>query len=310
MWEELASYWKESKLPSMFIGDFNETLSPSDRGSQFFSTEGSNDFQNFLQEVEVIEISPSNGSFTWFHNNRKSKLDRCFVNPEWITTFPQLCTSLLNRTISDHCPILAQTSLPSNGPTPFRFLNRWINHPTYLPTIRKVWLDNSHLLVPDKLKMVKEKLKSWNKNEFGSIDDNIRRLENQIQRFDSLASARNLDENELHDRKLAQLQLWTWLKRKESYWAQNSRSKWIKEGDRNTKYFHTLASIRKRKNSISSLMLNSTNPVHFADLSKEASNYFRNLFKEELNIRPRFENLKFKRLLPSQVSMLTEPVSD
>lgn len=85
-----------------------------------------------------------------------------------------------------------------------------------------------NLPMPEKLKAVKERLKSWNKSEFGLIDDNIRKLEDKIQNIDSVANSRSLEDHELQERNVAQVNLWTWLKRKESYWAQNSRSKWLK----------------------------------------------------------------------------------
>ena len=163
--------------------------------------------------------------------------------------------------------------------------------------------------MPEKLKAVKERLKSWNKSEFGLIDDNIRKLEDKIQNIDSVANSRSLEDHELQERNVAQVNLWTWLKRKESYWAQNSRSKWLKEGDRNTKYFHTMASIRKRKNTISSLLLDNTNFVDPAGIRKEAISYFQKIFNEEIDHRSRFENLGFKQLMPSHISMLMAPFS-
>lgn len=108
---------------------------------------------------------------------------------------------------------------------------------------------------------------------FGHIDQNIATLEEKIQNLDSSSNNRPLTKSELRERKAAQQELWTWLKRKEVFWAQNSRGKWLKEGDKNTRYFHTLASIRKRKNSITSLSINGSDIADPAGLKMEAIKY-------------------------------------
>jgi hypothetical protein len=43
---------------------------------------------------------------------------------------------------------------------------------------------------------------------------------------------------------------------KEKIWRQRAKRQWVKEGDKNSSYFHTVATIQKRQNVIQSLKLN------------------------------------------------------
>lgn len=50
-----------------------------------------------------------------------------------------------------------------------------------------------------------------------------------------------------------QLELSKWLMRSEILWKQKSRELWLKEGDKNTKFFHLSTIIRRRHNSIDAI---------------------------------------------------------
>jgi hypothetical protein len=69
------------------------------------------------------------------------------------------------------------------------------------------------------------------------------------------------------------------LYREEMMWLQRSRLTWLKEGDRNTKYFHSKAVWRARKNRIRKLV--DDDGVSHEDASTMqhmATEYFQNLF--------------------------------
>ncbi|KAK5843386.1 hypothetical protein PVK06_005842 [Gossypium arboreum] len=71
----------------------------------------------------------------------------------------------------------------------------------------------------------------------------------------------------------------------EKYWALRVRSQWLKEGDRNTHYFHVRASGYRKKNSIERLK-----DAHgdWHDNKEEifniAWNYFNDFFKTSINL--------------------------
>ena len=310
IWREISTYQKANPCPCLIIGDFNEILKAADRGSLNFSQTGIDNLKEFMQEHQFLEIPSTSGGFTWFRGNSKSIIDRLIVSPEWITTFPSIKMSLLQRGLSDHCPLYVHSQARNWGPKPFRFLNCWLTDPKCMNVIKSSWKEAVNQPITEKFRTVKRSLKEWNHNEFGNIDANIKKLENTIQHYDNVNNERDLDSHELETRKQAQVELWQWIKRKELYWAQQSRIRWLKEGDRNTKFFHTVASNKRRKNTIGSIEVNGEKVDDPSQIKSEAVKFFKSIFREEFSNRPIFEDLQFNKISPEQATSLTLPFSN
>ena len=69
------------------------------------------------------------------------------------------------------------------------------------------------------------------------------------------------------------------LKREEIYWVQRSRISWLKHGDKNTKFFHSKATQRRKKNHISGIQNSQGQWVEdLEEVVVVVSAYFDNLF--------------------------------
>lgn len=91
------------------------------------------------------------------------------------------------------------------------------------------------------------RLSQWNKQEFGHVGHQIKTLRNRLQVLEA-APEQNTDSI----RQVRQT-LNSWLDMEEVMWKQRSRNNYLKEGDRNTSFFHTKASNRKQRNWIQGL---------------------------------------------------------
>ena len=73
---------------------------------------------------------------------------------------------------------------------------------------------------------------------------------------------------------------------------QRSREKHIKEGDRNTRYFQTVANQRRRKTTIHQMVGPEGVATETVDIQRIATDYYKDLFryekKEDININDEF----------------------
>lgn len=124
-------------------------------------------------------------------------------------------------------------------------------------------------------------LKKWNKDTFGNIFRRKKTLLDKLESVDAriaITTSATLEDT--------RARLWreyeTVLMQEEILWFQKSRAKWLEHGDRNTKYFHGVTTIRRRRNKYD--MLQDDIGTWVSDpktLEALASQYFKNLFQDE-----------------------------
>jgi hypothetical protein len=69
-------------------------------------------------------------------------------------------------------------------------------------------------------------------------------------------------------------------------WRQKSRGLWLQEVDKCTKFFPTMASSNKKRNSIDSLLIDDTISTNWLEISKQIVQFYKKLFTEQFSLRP------------------------
>jgi hypothetical protein len=76
-------------------------------------------------------------------------------------------------------------------------------------------------------------------------------------------------------------------------WRQKSRILWFRKGDRGKKFFHTMANSNRRRNSIDSLLIDSTISTNRSKINEHIIQFYKRLFLEWFSRRPVVNDLSF-----------------
>lgn len=112
---------------------------------------------------------------------------------------------------------------------------------------------SGHKNVPssESLNHIKLRLKDWNKNEYGNIFEKKKVVEGKMQELNQALITDGFDKVR-SDQATKYHQDWENLcKQEEIFWRQNSRVQWLKEGERNTRFFHRSTMANRAHNIIS-----------------------------------------------------------
>lgn len=100
------------------------------------------------------------------------------------------------------------------------------------------------------------------------------------------------------------------IRMEEISWKQKAREKWIEEGDRNTRYFHSLASHRRRCNPVEKLQIVNKFVSGNDYLREGAMNFFQQLYIEEFLLQPTLDELHFNQISEASRCFLEEEFTD
>jgi hypothetical protein len=182
------------------------------------------------------------------------QLDWFFTSPNWTLDFANTEVLPIAKITSDHIPykIVISTSIPRASI--FRFENFWAEHEN-LEIVQESWLDapilaNSARNISAKFKKLRADLKGWSSN-LSNLKLLTKNCNTTISFLDALEDGRTLYNLETNLRRLVKAQLQTLLHYKNLYWRKRYTVNRIKHGDECTKFFHAMATVSFRRNSIS-----------------------------------------------------------
>lgn len=233
--------------PCIFIGDFNCVRTVRERFNCSGLREDQSGFNKWIKDSNLIEIPLVNAKYTWLGpGGKKSRLDRAFANIKWAKKGNWELKATIKRN-SDHRGILLSDSGLNWGPRPFRIFNVWLKEHSLFPLIEKRinegnWKGNVQAI----LKNIKEITREWNLGINENIHVRIENLESKIA---------ELEDKELYDQDLdiSKMELEELHLKKDSMLKQKARISWLKEEDRNTKFFHQAIQKRRSRNNIRKL---------------------------------------------------------
>ncbi|KAK3014543.1 hypothetical protein RJ639_008317 [Escallonia herrerae] len=256
-WDDMDTTAKAFNGPWLCMGDFNAVVDQTEKKGRLpVASSSDGGLGGFINSHHLIDLGFSGNPFTWNNNrplaaNIQERLDKAYSNSEWRALFQDATITHIPGKSSDHLPIVLHTH-SSKPPSlkPFKFEAAWTrdlsSHQVVKSAWRKQFFGTPEFVLCRRTDNVSQALRRWNITHFGHIQTQIKKLSEYLDTVQQQEpTVRNIELQ-----RNIQNQIDEQCCREEWLWHQKSRLQWIKDGDRNTKFFHLSTIIRRRQNSI------------------------------------------------------------
>ena len=198
---------------------------------------------------------------------------------------------------------------------PFRFELMWLKYEGFKDLLKGWWqylhfYEFFSFILSAKLKALKGILKAWNRDVFGKVETNKVEALSRISFWDDCEKVRALTLEEAEARVKARADFKSWALMEEISWRQKSRETWLKEGDRNTGFFHRMANDHRRRNCLNSICINGRKLEKEADIKEGLVDAFQNLLSAQGGWSPPLPDLNLNRIGVEEAASLEENFSE
>ncbi|XP_057747003.1 uncharacterized protein LOC130966235 [Arachis stenosperma] len=259
------------------------------------------DKKELVTKFDVMSLWGRDGAsweyrYTWFRGSSYSRIDRTLVTLGWLERYPGTQLTGGPRGLSYHCPLIMEESKKFDGPRPFRSLDLWFTHEDFLRMVKDEWRELGDVQFLDKMKGLTAPIQRWHKQHFGNIAEKIRKFEKEIKKVDDMVSS-GLYDGTMEPRRMTLVRYCEkWYVRQDVHWKQMSRAQHAEEMDRNTKYFHNIASARRRSNRIESLVIKGRLIKNQARIKVAIRDFYKRLYHQEASPTVSFRDGLVNRL--------------
>jgi len=180
-------------------------------------------------------------------------------------------------------------------------LKCWENFLGYKTFVCEQW--NSFLVegwggyvLKEKFKLIKLALKDWHQRHSQNIPSKILLLKDKITVIDLKGESVELIDDEIEELHGLSEDLFSLSRINNSICWQQSRTQWLDEGDANTKKFHATMSNRKRRNVVTSFLVNGVPVEGVENVRAAIHSHFSSHFQSRVEERPSMDGLHFRSL--------------
>ncbi|XP_021971650.1 uncharacterized protein LOC110866811 [Helianthus annuus] len=249
LWEEILGLINSLSGLWVLFGDFNDVRYVEERVNSRFDQGAADAFNGFISRAGLIEYNMSGVSLS--------------------------------------------CNLIDFGPIPFEFFNAWVGDPQLLKIVKDVSSSGSlggksDSLLVRTLKRIKEEIKRWRKQVNATELLEVKMMLSSIEDIERKATLGPLSES---DRK-TRMELISKINDLERIKAKNLQQKarvnWVKFGDENSSFFHSILNVNIASNRINSLSFDNimiSDPVDHKDRIRR---WFKKQFSEPIRRRPKF----------------------
>ena len=315
LWNDLISCHNRFSIPWCTLGDFNAIIGAHEhKGATPPAQLPMTEFLNWSNNDNFIHLPTRGMHYTWANGRQgrrytERRLDRALCNNHMLDICSSVSVSTLVKQRSDHNPLLLELQMNEEShPHQFKFLKMWTLHEGCRDVVASCWNERyvgcAMFVLSQKLKSLKSKLKSWNKEVFGNVHGLVKDAETHLLNIQNQIDTSGHSDNLLEQQKLAQLNLDTALAKEECFWKEKANVKWHVEGDRNTRFFHRTAKLKAKTNKITCMKDGEQMLTEPEQIKNHITNHFMNIFCSSSVLQV---NNLVEEVIPN---LVTEPINN
>lgn len=178
------------------------------------------------------------------------RLDRALVSYDFLNLFTEAKLINLEVSTSDHSPILLELhkSVVLPPTKKFRFENAWLRELMCHQIVAEVWINGTDMSLFEKLKDCSNILSSWGHQITGNFRQRIQRCKKILKTLKGRKDSNSREMAKEEQNNLSKIYV-----QQKIFWRQRSKQLWLREGDQNTRFFHSSTKNRRVMNQIRSL---------------------------------------------------------